>query len=98
MKDMHELIFTAGMAQWLTCLDLLKGYYQIRMHEGSKNLTAFSTHNGVYQWKVMQFGLVGASGTFQRTMNEVLRDHSQYAQVYIILMILWYSPKHGSTI
>lgn len=83
MKDMQELIFTAGMARWLTCLDLLKGYYQIRMREGSKIFTAFSTHNGVYQWKVMPFGLAGASGTFQKSMNSVLRNHSRYAQAYI---------------
>ncbi|GBN22287.1 Transposon Ty3-I Gag-Pol polyprotein [Araneus ventricosus] len=52
MKDTQELIFTAGMAQWLSCLDLLKGYYQIKMHDENRVLTAFSTHNGVYQWKV----------------------------------------------
>ena len=31
----------------------------------------------------MPFVLAGASGTFRRTMNEVLRDHSQYAQAHI---------------
>ena len=31
----------------------------------------------------MPFGLAGASGTFQRMMNEVLRDYYQYAQAYI---------------
>ncbi|GBO25306.1 Retrovirus-related Pol polyprotein from transposon 17.6 [Araneus ventricosus] len=61
MKDTQELIFTAGMAQWLSCLDLLKGYYQIKMHDENRVLTAFSTHNGVYQGKVMPFGLSGAS-------------------------------------
>ncbi|GBM35420.1 Retrovirus-related Pol polyprotein from transposon opus [Araneus ventricosus] len=44
MKDIQELIFTAGMAQWLSCLDLLKGYYQIKMHDENRVLTAFSTH------------------------------------------------------
>ncbi|GBN92536.1 Transposon Ty3-G Gag-Pol polyprotein [Araneus ventricosus] len=83
MKDTQELIFTAGMAQWLSCLDLLKGYYQIKMHDENRVLTAFSTHNGVYQWKVMPFGLSGASGTFQKIMNNVLRSHSSYAQAYI---------------
>ena len=89
MKDMQELVFTAGTAKWLSCLDLLRGYYQIKMQEESKPLTAFSTHNGVYQWKVMPFGLSGASGTFQRVMDYVLRKHSDYAHSYIDDIIIF---------
>ncbi|GFV83380.1 retrovirus-related Pol polyprotein from transposon opus [Trichonephila clavipes] len=59
MKDMQELIFIAGPAHWLTSIDLLKGYWQIKMDEESKPLTAFTTHNAVYQWKTMPFGLAG---------------------------------------
>ncbi|GFU58197.1 retrovirus-related Pol polyprotein from transposon 17.6 [Trichonephila clavipes] len=63
--------------------DLLKGYWQIKMDEESKPLTAFTTHNAVYQWKTMPFGLAGASGTFQREMNRILKSHSEYAQAYM---------------
>lgn len=89
MKDIQELIFTAGRAQWLTCLDLQRGYYQIKMEENSKPLTAFSTHNGTYQWRVMPFGLSGASGTFQRLMDSVLREHNDYAHAYIDDIIIF---------
>ncbi|GFU00925.1 retrovirus-related Pol polyprotein from transposon opus [Trichonephila clavipes] len=47
------------------------------MDEESKPLTAFTTHNAVYQWKTM------ASGTFQREMNRILKSHSEYAQAYM---------------
>ena len=60
------------------------------MHEGSKNLTAFATHNGIYQWRVMPFRLAGASGTFQSMMNEVLQDHFQYAQAYIDDIVVFF--------
>ncbi|GFX79406.1 retrovirus-related Pol polyprotein from transposon opus [Trichonephila clavipes] len=83
MKDMQELIFTAGSAHWLTSIDLLKGYWQIKIDEESKPLTAFTTHNAVYQWKTMPFGLAGASGTFQREINRILKSHSEYAQAYM---------------
>ncbi|GFT85828.1 retrovirus-related Pol polyprotein from transposon opus [Trichonephila clavipes] len=53
------------------------------MDEESKRLTAFTTHNAVYQWKTMPFGLAGASGTFQREMNRILKSHSEYAQAYM---------------
>ncbi|GFW81780.1 hypothetical protein TNCV_2884541 [Trichonephila clavipes] len=55
MKEMQELIFIAGSEHWLTRIDLLKGYWQIKMDEESKPLTAFTTHNAVYQWKTMPF-------------------------------------------
>ncbi|GFV54387.1 retrovirus-related Pol polyprotein from transposon 17.6 [Trichonephila clavipes] len=83
MKDMQELIFIARSAHWLTSIDLLKGHWQIKMDEESKPLTAFTTHNAVYQWKTMPFGLAGASGTFQREMNRILKSHSEYAQAYM---------------
>ncbi|GFU05895.1 retrovirus-related Pol polyprotein from transposon 17.6 [Trichonephila clavipes] len=83
MKDMQELIFIAGSVYWLTSIDLLKGYWQIKMDEESKPLKAFTTHNAVYQWKTMPFGLAGASGTFQREMNRILKSHSEYAQAYM---------------
>ncbi|GFX83975.1 retrovirus-related Pol polyprotein from transposon 297 [Trichonephila clavipes] len=83
MKDMQELIFIVGSAHWLTSIDLLKGYWQIKMDEESKPLTAFTTHNAVYQWKTMPFGLAGTSGTFQREMNRILKSHSEYAQAYM---------------
>ncbi|GFT85886.1 retrovirus-related Pol polyprotein from transposon opus [Trichonephila clavipes] len=82
MKDMQELIFTAGSAHWLTSIDLLKGW-KIKMDEESKPLTAFTTHNAVYQMKTMPFGLAGASGPFQREMNCILKSHSEYAQAYM---------------
>ncbi|GFV78046.1 retrovirus-related Pol polyprotein from transposon opus [Trichonephila clavipes] len=53
------------------------------MDEESKPLTAFTTHNAVYQWKTVPFGLAGASGTFQREMNRILKSHSEYAQAYM---------------
>ncbi|GFY15973.1 retrovirus-related Pol polyprotein from transposon opus [Trichonephila clavipes] len=56
MKDMQELIFITGSAHWLTSIDLLKGYWQIKMDEESKPLTAFTTQNYVYQWKTFPYG------------------------------------------
>ncbi|GFW57321.1 RT_RNaseH domain-containing protein [Trichonephila clavipes] len=47
------------------------------MDEESKPLTAFTIHNAVYQWKTTHFGLAGASGTFQREMNRILKSHSE---------------------
>lgn len=88
MKYIQELSFTAGVDQSLICLDSSKGYYQIRMRNDSKYLTvSLHTHSSVYQWKLPIFGLAGTSGTFQRTMTEVLWAYSLCSQAYVIIMV-----------
>ncbi|XP_071079074.1 uncharacterized protein [Haliotis cracherodii] len=55
-------------------IDVSKAYWQIPMEESSKELTAFITPDGLYQWKVMPFGVVNAPAVFSRLMRQVLHS------------------------
>ncbi len=55
-------------------LDLLNGYWQLPMAPESREVTAFSTPNGHFEWARMPFGLKGAPLIFQRTMNNIFAD------------------------
>ena len=53
------------------------------MEEGSKEKTAFSSHRGHFQYRVMPFGLSTAPQAFQRLMNLVLEGLEDFAVAYL---------------
>ena len=53
------------------------------MKEESRPLTAFTTPYGLFQFKVMSFGVHGVPATFQRKMDKLLAMDSEYAAAYL---------------
>jgi hypothetical protein len=52
-----DTLDTLAGSIWFTTLDLLTGYWQIEVNQNDKEKTAFTTRDGLFQFKVMPFGL-----------------------------------------
>ena len=59
--------------RWFSTLDLASGNWQILLSPEARCKTAFATHSGLFQFKVMPFGLCNAPATFVRLTDQVLQ-------------------------
>ena len=93
---MDDLLDQIGKSKYFSTLDLASRYWQIKMHPDSKEKTAFVTHQGLYEFNVMPFGLMNAPAVFQCTMQQVLSGlnlgHGQDFVLVYIDDVLIFSP------
>lgn len=71
-------------SNFFSSLDAKSGYYQIRLHENTKCLTAFSCPpQKHFEWNVLPFGLKQAPSIYQRFMDKSLQGLEHICLVYI---------------
>ena len=73
MLRVDELLDTIGGADFITTLDLAKGYWQVPITNEDKAKTAVITPNELYQFTLMPFALSRVPATLQRLMDTVLQ-------------------------
>ena len=79
--------------------DLSKGYWQIPVRESDKDVTTFITHDGLYRFNVMPFGMMTAPATFSRMMRRLLekmRNVDNYLDDVLVHTKIW--EAHLSTL
>ena len=74
-----------------TQIDLKSAFNLVRMKEGDEGKTAFRTQWGLYEFLVMHFGLCNAPATFQRLVNNALREYIDVFCIVYLDDILIYS-------
>jgi hypothetical protein len=58
-------------AKWFSTLDFCSGYLQVEVDPRDREKTAFVTREGLWQYRVMPFGLCNAVSTYERLMEHI---------------------------
>ncbi|KRX64334.1 Transposon Ty3-I Gag-Pol polyprotein [Trichinella sp. T9] len=72
MPRIDDTLTALAGAKWFSTLDLASGYWQVEVAGRDREKTVFSTPLGLFQFRVIPFGLCKAPATFQR-LEKALR-------------------------
>lgn len=88
LPRVDDSIDAIGASKYITKVDLAKGYWQVPLTPRAQQIASFVVAGGVYQCKVMPFGLKNAPSTFQR-LNDRVVDGVPNCSVYIDDVIVY---------
>ena len=61
-------------SKFFSKIDLKQAYHQLELHPDSRFITTFSTHEGLYQYKRLNYGTNSAAKIFQNVLQQNLSD------------------------
>ncbi|KAH7707236.1 gagpol and env protein precursor [Aphelenchoides avenae] len=74
MPNINVMLQSLVGKKFFTTCDLHSGYWQIPLSPQAKELTAFSTLGGYWEFNVLPFGLSNAPGGFERAMEKIFEE------------------------
>ena len=69
IPTLDEILYEVNGAKIFSKLDLAQGYHQIVLDEKSRDITTFSTPQGLFRYKRLIFGAKNAFEDFQKIIN-----------------------------
>lgn len=78
MRERHpsptvdDIVQKLNNARVFSKIDLRSGYHQLMLAEESRYITTFSTHDGLWRYKRLNFGISSASEVFQNVVENVI--------------------------
>lgn len=83
IPNITDVLDKLGKCQYFSTLDLASGFYQVEMSPEDIHKTAFNVENGHYEFLRMPMGLKNSPSTFQRVMDNILKDLNHICLVYL---------------
>ena len=73
IPNMQALIRALTHTKYFTSIDIMDAFFLMHLDEKSKELTAFVTEDGLWEWNVCSFGLSPFPGEFTKRINHELQ-------------------------
>lgn len=89
IPNISDILDKLGKCQYFSTLDLASGFYQVELDPADIHKTAFNVEKGHYEFLRMPMGLKNSPATFQRVMDNVLRDLHDICLVYLDDVIIF---------
>ena len=95
LPRIDDLLDKLAGSKYFTKLDLLSGYWQLRVKEGDEHKLAFVTQDGLFEPLVLPFGVKGGPSVFQRMVNTLfVNEKSVLVYLHDILIHLASEEEH----
>ncbi|GAA6098722.1 ankyrin-3-like isoform X1 [Tachysurus ichikawai] len=88
LPHIEEVFTELRGATMFSTIDLQNAYHQVQLHPSSRDLTAFITHDGLFRFTRVPYGLASAPSAFQRMMSQILAD-KKAVQCYLDNIIVY---------
>lgn len=86
----RETLRNISKAKWFTKLDIIAVFHKVRVSPGEEWKIVFRTRYSLFEWNVTPFGLTGAPATFQRFINQTLREYlDNFVSAYVNDIIIY---------
>jgi hypothetical protein len=74
MPTLQDFKAEVNGEKFFSKIDLKQAYHQLELHPDSRFITTFSTHEGLFQYKRLNYGTNSAAEIFQNMLQENLSD------------------------
>ena len=68
MPTLQDFKVEVNGAKFFSKIDLKQAYHQLELHEESRFTTTLATHEGLYQYKTLNYGTNSAAEIFQNVL------------------------------
>lgn len=85
LPRIDDLLDRLQGAKFFSSLDLMSGYHQLALRDSDITKTAFKTHVGLFEYKVLCFGLTNAPSVFQAIMNKVFSKYPNVLNKFVLV-------------
>ena len=89
LPNVKDEVQRAAGHKYYVRFDLKSGFYHVGMSREAQQLSAFVVEGGHYEYLVMPFGLTNAPATFQRIVDDALRELRDIIANMIDDVITW---------